>query len=125
MLGLRPRRPGPARVGESEGAQGMETERRGWRNISRFRLGLLALAVAAGIGVWNSRPQRATIDRKIGRIIDDFTLPDSSGHPVSLHDYRGKAAVVMAFMGTECPVGNLYMPRLVELSEAYRDKGVA
>jgi peroxiredoxin len=68
--------------------------------------------------------RRAAIGRGIGRPVADFTLPNITGSPVSLRDFRGKAAVVLVFMGTECPVGNLYMPRLVELSEAYQGRGV-
>jgi peroxiredoxin len=91
----------------------------------RYRLVLLALALAAGLGVWMARPRRVAIDRKIGRPVADFSLPDaSSGRPVALHDYRGRKALVLVFMGTECPVGNLYMSRLVELEAAYRSKGV-
>ena len=100
----------------------MRTERLRSR---RFRSGLLALAVLAAFGARWFRPRAATIDPGIGRPVADFTLADTSGRAVSLRGYQGKKAVVIVFMGTECPVGNLYMPRLVELSQAYRDKGVA
>ena len=103
----------------------METRRTGWLRSRRFRSGFLALAVLAALGARMFRPHAATIDAGIGRPVADFTLADTSGRPVSLHGYQGKAAVVLVFTGTDCPVGNLYMPRLVELSRAYRDKGVA
>ncbi|HEX4129237.1 MAG TPA: redoxin domain-containing protein [Pirellulales bacterium] len=32
--------------------------------------------------------------------------------------------VVVAFLGTECPLANLYAPRLAELADAYRTNGV-
>ncbi len=48
----------------------------------------------------------------------------SRGSSVSLCGFAGKKAVVLAFLGTDCPVGNLYAPRLAELSKAYQDKGV-
>jgi peroxiredoxin len=97
------------------------TAERPWKLIRRA---VLALALLATTGAWLLRPRRATIDEDLGRPVADFTLPDSSGRPVALHDYRRGAAVVLVFMGTECPVGNLYMPRLVELSCAYHDKHV-
>ncbi len=103
----------------------METWRTGWLRSRRFRRSFLALAVLAALGAWMFRPHAVTIHAAIGRPVADFTLPDTLGHPVSLHGYQGKKAVVLAFMGTECPVGNLYMARLVELSQAYRDRGVA
>jgi peroxiredoxin len=97
----------------------------GWLRSRRFRSGFLALAVLAAFGARWFRPRATTIDAGIGRPVADFTLPDISGRAVSLHGYHGKPAVVIVFMGTECPVGNLYMPRLVELSQAYRARGVA
>ena len=36
----------------------------------------------------------------------------------------GKKAIVLVFLGTDCPVGNLYVPRLIELNREYRAKGV-
>ena len=96
-----------------------------WLRSRRFRTGFVALAVLAALGARLFRPPAATIDAGIGRLVGGFTLADTAGRPVSLHGYHGKKAVVIAFMGTECPVGNLYMPRLVELSQAYRNRGVA
>ena len=54
----------------------------------------------------------------------NFTLKDTEGTPVTLYGFRGKRAVVLAFTGTDCPIGNLYVPRLVELNKAYADRGV-
>ena len=34
---------------------------------------------------------------KIGDLAPDFTLVDQNGQPHSLHDYRGKENVVLAF----------------------------
>jgi len=65
------------------------------------------------------------VNRLLGQRVSGFTLPDAAtGKPVSLYGFRGKKAVVLAFLGTDCPVANLYAPRLAELEKAYRDKGV-
>ena len=57
--------------------------------------------------------------------VADFTLTDViADKPVSLGDYKAKKAVVVVFIGTECPINNAYMPRLAELAKAYADKGV-
>jgi peroxiredoxin len=57
--------------------------------------------------------------------VADFTLKDAAtDHSVSLSDFKAKKAVVVMFVGTECPINNAYMPRLAELSKAYADKGV-
>jgi peroxiredoxin len=34
---------------------------------------------------------------KVGDVAPEFTLPDSSGKPVKLSDFRGKKTVVLAF----------------------------
>src|SRR4051794_24032900 len=61
----------------------------------------------------------APIDRGIGGRVANFTLDDPAGKPISLSEFRGKKALVMVFLGTDCPVGNLYAPRLAELSRQY------
>ncbi len=34
---------------------------------------------------------------KVGDMAPDFTMPDQNGKPVSLHDFRGKKNVALAF----------------------------
>jgi peroxiredoxin len=64
-------------------------------------------------------------NRLVGQRLANFTLKDAvSGRPVSLYGFRGKLAVVLAFLGTECPVGNLYAPRLAELAKEFEPRGV-
>jgi peroxiredoxin len=88
-----------------------------------------ALALAAGAGLVGraarSRPSSAA--RGLGEPAADFTLRDAAtGRPVSLAALRREAkAVTVVFTGIDCPVGNLYMPRLVEMDRAYRARGVA
>ncbi len=52
-----------------------------------------------------------------------FKLTAIDGKPWSLEDCNAKAVVVV-FIGTQCPVNNAYMPKLVEMEKEYRDKGV-
>jgi peroxiredoxin len=66
------------------------------------------------------------VDRAVGQKLGNFTLPDVvSGRPFVLHGLAGKKAVVLVFLGTDCPLARLYAPRLAEISRAYRDRGVA
>jgi hypothetical protein len=51
-------------------------------------------------------------------------LRDLRGNRRPVHDFKGHRAVVLAFVGAECPVSNLYLPELVELEKAYRKKQV-
>ncbi len=62
-----------------------------------------------------------TAGRPPGRAdVANFTLPATDGSSVSLHQFAGKKAAVLVFTGTQCPVGNLYLPRLVELQPNVR-----
>jgi peroxiredoxin len=72
------------------------------------------------------KPSEETLpaNRMLGQRMANFQLKDTDGNVVSLYNFRGKIAVVLAFMGTDCPVGNLYAPRLAELNKTYKDKKV-
>jgi len=55
-------------------------------------------------------------------------LRDLRGNRRSLRDLTGaksaSAATVFAFVSVKCPLANLYVPKLVELEKAYRNRGV-
>jgi peroxiredoxin len=57
--------------------------------------------------------------------IQNFTLGSHRGVEWSLNDVADQQLVVVAFLGTECPLAKLYGPRLEELQRQYSDKGVA
>jgi peroxiredoxin len=61
----------------------------------------------------------------IGNKIDNFTADDFRGKQVSLADFADSKYVVVAFLGTECPLARLYAPRLAELAAEFKAKGVA
>src|SRR5437868_1032259 len=54
-----------------------------------------------------------------------FSLPDLTGRQHSPAEWRGHKAVVLIFLGTECPVSNGYAPVLARLARAYQPRGVA
>ena len=60
----------------------------------------------------------------LGRPIGDFTLRDPRGVEHSLAELKDSQLVVVAFLGTECPLANLYIPRLLELAARYGPQGV-
>src|ERR1700730_13424709 len=60
-----------------------------------------------------------TPDAKPVRKSDNFTLKDSAGKAWALNDVKESKAVVVLFLGTECPINNAYLPRLVELNKEY------
>jgi cytochrome oxidase Cu insertion factor (SCO1/SenC/PrrC family) len=71
------------------------------KTVGILLLGMLALFVPrAGSLPWgqsekkDAMPERAI---KVGDTAPDFTLLDTSRKPVSLHDFRGKKNVALAF----------------------------
>jgi peroxiredoxin len=63
--------------------------------------------------------------RAAGTPVAGFTLEDVRGKQHSLDDLAGEQLVVIAFLGTECPLAKLYSPRLARLHQAYGPRGVA
>jgi len=61
----------------------------------------------------------------IGATIDDFTLPDVSGHEHSLKSLAGKNGTVLLFIAVQCPVSNAYNERMEQLAADYKAKGIA
>jgi peroxiredoxin len=61
----------------------------------------------------------------IGKKIDNFKLRDYRGAERALEDFSDRKLVVVAFLGTECPLAKLYGPRLADLAKEFEPKGVA
>jgi len=66
---------------------------------ARLALGVSTRLLVAGawfnFGV--ARVPDASTALRVGERPPDFTLPDATGHPVSLAEYRGKKPVVLVF----------------------------
>src|SRR5262245_34220388 len=56
--------------------------------------------------------------------VTDFSLPDFRGKQHQLSEFSNERLVVVAFLGTECPLAKLYGPRLAKLAEQYGNRGV-
>jgi peroxiredoxin/mono/diheme cytochrome c family protein len=59
-----------------------------------------------------------------GAAVPSFTLPDVHRRRRSPEHFKGKKAFVVVFLGTECPLANLYLPTLAGLHREYAGKGV-
>ncbi len=83
-------------------------------------LALLAIACASGASA------RAADVRPVplGKAVGDFTLNDALGAKRSLAEWKDRRAVVVVFLGTECPLAKLYGKRLGDLDREYAPKGV-
>src|SRR5947209_17144421 len=63
--------------------------------------------------------------RAVGEKVPDVgRLRDLRGNGRNLYSFKDHKAVVVAFLGTDCPISNLYLPGLVALEKKYRAKGV-
>jgi len=51
-------------------------------------------------------------------------MQDTSGKHRTLGEYKNKKAIAVVFVGTECPIANLYFPTLAEMQKRYANKGV-
>jgi peroxiredoxin len=92
---------------------------------SRARRWMLAMAVCCAAGSATPAAADTADSPRIGRKIADFALEDYRGRARSLSDWKESKLVVVVFLGTECPLANLYMPRVSELATQLEQQGVA
>ena len=81
-------------------------------------LAALTVLVLAPHG-WASEPTTA-----LGHKVEEFTLDNCYGKPISLSDFDDKQAIAIVFLGTECPLAKLYGRRLSDLQTKYESAGV-
>ena len=84
---------------------------------------LLALATTVASPALAEEPAAKTAGQ-VGQTVANFILPDHAGKQVALADLKDARFVVVVFMGTRCPIGNAYVPTLLDLQKDYADKGV-
>jgi thiol-disulfide isomerase/thioredoxin len=90
-----------------------------WSVLRNGLLAALALAACVTAGA-------SAADRETGKPgVKDFALLDPKGGRHTPAEWRDRKAVVLIFLGTECPVSNGYAPTVVRLAKAYAPKGVA
>lgn len=56
--------------------------------------------------------------------VTDFVLADAQGKKHTRAEWKDKKAVVLLFLGTDCPVSNFYCPDYVRLAARFSGKGV-
>ena len=90
---------------------------------------MLKIRLVLGLGLCtlltpSVKPAEIAAPSPVGQKVDNFVLNDFYGKPHALADYKQKKVVVIAVLGTECPLVKLYGPRLAQMQRAYGDKGV-
>jgi len=78
----------------------------------------VTLSLAVGLAAAADRPAPT-------RAVEAFSLADIHGKTWSLGEMKDKRVVVVAFVGTECPLAKQYAPRLAKLAADYAGKSVA
>ncbi len=57
--------------------------------------------------------------------ITSLDLPDAKGVVHRIDEWAGRKAVVLFFVGVECPVSNFYAPEMERLHDEYSERGIA
>jgi peroxiredoxin len=83
------------------------------------------LARSVGVSLTFSVFALALAKPSWGAEIADFRLPDHVGKEHALADMADRELVVVAFLGTECPLARLYAGRLQAIAEEYAERSVA
>ena len=74
------------------------------------RIAVVAVLLSVTASACAAEPQ-------LGQKLESFQLQDFRGKKHALADYRDSKLVVLAFLGTECPLAKRYGPRLGKLAE--------
>jgi peroxiredoxin len=88
--------------------------------MKRFVLATLLYLFAGSIAA-AERP----IGTEFAAITPEFSLADFRGKQWASKDFDPSRVLVVAFLGTECPLVKLYSQRLQEMSSEFADRGVA
>jgi peroxiredoxin len=62
---------------------------------------------------------------ELGTAAPDFSLPDTRGHTVSLHDFNDAKALLVVFMCNHCPYVKHVLDGLLKLAKEYQRRDVA
>jgi len=91
-------------------------------------IGGLAVLLVRGTWAGADEPDLRSglpIDRGLMQRLSNFTLKDvTTGRTLTLYGFQGRKGIVLVFLGNDCPVGNLYVPRLIELNHEFAKKNV-
>ena len=78
-----------------------------------------------------SVPQAAAIEESLNAssserqsTLKPFDLPDFRGRRWTLDDFQNDSLIVVAFLGTECPLAKLYAVKLAEVASDYQRRSV-
>jgi peroxiredoxin len=98
---------------------------RAFFGILFMNLRLTLLVAFLALLVFSSpRAEAAEAHSSLGKRIETFSLHDHLGAKRDLAEWKNSRAVVVVFLGCECPLAKLYGPRLAELATEFGPQGV-
>lgn len=95
--------------------------RRAFAGCVPIRALLASLSVMIGLAAGTPARSAPPLDRPLQAI----DVADQRGRVWTLQDFDEADCLVVVFLGTECPLANLYARRVAELQQAYGPRGVA
>lgn len=82
------------------------------------------MVLLGGLGVAAKAAELLKATAVGSKVPNSNSLRDLRGNSRPLDTFKGNKATVLVFLGTECPVSKLYVPRLVELEKKLRSQKV-
>jgi peroxiredoxin len=96
--------------------------------ISNLLIGttLAIAATASGDDGLPNSPQKRTIAKRRfdNFVLPDFSLPSSNGETLRNRDFERSSALILVFLGCECPLAKSYALKLDNLRNRYAARGV-
>ena len=102
------------------------TARTTWIGNLLFGATLAIAATASGDeGLPNSQQERTIAKRRFDNfILPDFSLPSSNGTTLTNRDFERSSALIVVFLGCDCPLAKSYALKLDNLRNRYAASGV-
>ena len=87
-----------------------------------MRLFVLIALLIAGFSATSMAAEKGKTG--LGQALADFSLRDFRGKSHALSDFKSSSLVVVAVLGTECPLAKQYAIKLQKLADHYADQGL-
>ncbi len=86
------------------------------------QFGLIAVLVVTVVA---NLPAAESVRPAISGTVSEFSLKDFRGKPYALSDFKSSKLVVIAVLGTECPLAKQSAVKLQRFADEYAERGVA